>query len=68
MTSTVHAVMRVMIEVPVRASSPDETLAQLLEAAQREAEGVLRNKLPREFRVCSQVEFAYATIRELGKS
>lgn len=65
MKPTVCAVMKVTIEIPVRASESGETLAQMYEASQREAEGVLRNKLGREFRVIGPVEFSHAVIKEL---
>lgn len=46
---TVYAVMTATIEIPVRSSSPDETLQQLYDVSKREAEGILANKLGREF-------------------
>ena len=63
MSRTVHAVMKVTIEIPVRASSPNETLAQLEEVSRKEAERILSNKLPPDFRVLGKPEFAYATVR-----
>ena len=62
-TSTVHAVMTVTIEIPVRASSPKETLEELERVSVKEAEGILRNKLPPEFRVIGTPKFEYATVR-----
>lgn len=66
---TVYAVMKVTIEIPVRSSESGETLAQLHEAARREAEGILRNRAddPKNggwFRVVGNVEFSHAVIRE----
>lgn len=63
MTTTVHAVMTVNIEIPVRASSPKETLEELERVSLREAEGILRNKLPPDFRVIGKPVFSYATVR-----
>lgn len=61
--STVHAVMTVTIEIFVRASQPSETLAELERVSIKEAEGILRNQLPKEFRVIGKPEFSYATVR-----
>ena len=63
MTATVFAVMTATIEIPVRASSSGETLQQMHDAAQREAEGILRNKLPPEFRVIGKVKFSHAIVK-----
>lgn len=60
---TVYAVMKATIEIPVRASGSGETLEQMHEAAKREAEGILRNSLPKGFTVKCGVEFSYAVIR-----
>jgi len=60
--ATVHAVMRVTIEIPVRSSSAGETLQQMHDASMREAEGVLRNKLPPDFRVVGPVEFSHCVL------
>lgn len=62
--STVYAVMRVTIEIPVRSSSSKETLDQMLTASRQEAEGILRTKLPNEFRVSGLVEFSHAIVRD----
>jgi hypothetical protein len=64
MRTTVCAVMRVTVEIPVRSSSAEETCAQLFEASLREAETLLRTKLPSDFLVVGKPEFAYATIKE----
>lgn len=61
--ATVHAVMRVTIEVPVRASSSEETLQQMHDMSKKEAEGALRNRLPDDFRVVGPIEFSHATVR-----
>lgn len=61
-TSTVYAVVKATIEIPVRASSPEETLAQLQKAAEREAEGILRNNLSDKFRLVGRPEFSHATV------
>ena len=63
MTSTVHAVMTVTIEIFVRASSPKETLEELERVSIKEAESILRSKLPGDFRVIGKPAFSYATIR-----
>jgi len=60
----VHAVMKVTIEIPVRCSESGETLAQMHEAAKREAEGILRHKLGPEFHIAGAVEFSHAMVRE----
>jgi hypothetical protein len=57
--------MSVTIEIPVRASQPSETLAELERISIKEAEGILRSKLPPEFRVIGKPEFSYATIRKM---
>ena len=62
-TTTVHAVMTVTIEIPVRASEPSETLAELERVSITEAEGILRNRLPPDFRVIGKPEFSHATVR-----
>ena len=64
--TTVCAVMRVTIEIPVRSSSSQETLQQMHDASQREAEGILRNKLPPDFRVVGRIEFSHAVVRGLN--
>lgn len=61
--STVHAVMTVTIEIPVRASSPKETLEELERVSIREAADILRNKLPPDFRVIGSPVFSHATVR-----
>ena len=63
-TATVYAVMKVTIEVPVRSSSANETMEQLLNASQREAEGILRNKLDPAFCISGPVAFSHAIVRE----
>lgn len=55
--------MQVTIEIPVRASEPGETLEQMNDAASKEAEGILRNKLGQEFRIAGPVTFSYAVIK-----
>lgn len=61
--ATVYAVMRATIEIPVRASSSEENLQQMHDASMREAEGILRNKLPADVRLIGKVEFSHATVR-----
>lgn len=61
--ATVYAVMRVTIEIPVRASSSEENLQQMHDASMREAEGALRNRLPDDFRVVGKVEFSHAIVK-----
>lgn len=63
---TVFAVMRVTLEIPVRSSSSAETFAQMHEAAKREAEGILRNKLTKDFSVIGPVEFSHAIVKDYG--
>ena len=62
-TSTVYAVMKVMIEIPVRASSPKETLEELERVSMKEADLMLRESLPNCFRVIGAPEFSHATVR-----
>lgn len=61
--ATVNAVMRVTIEIPVRASQGEEKMEDMLVASQREAEGILRNKLPDDFRVAGPIEFSHCVVR-----
>lgn len=61
--ATVHAVMRVTIEIPVRPSNSGETLQQMHDASQKEAEGILRNKLPPDFRIAGPIEFSHAVVK-----
>lgn len=61
---TVHAVMKVVIEIPVQASNSGKTIEQLYNAAKNEAEGILRNNLPNQFRIVGKVEFSHAFIKE----
>lgn len=63
MSSTVHAVLKVTIEIPVRGSSPKETLEELERVSIKEAEGILRDRLPSDFRVIGQPKFSHATVR-----
>jgi hypothetical protein len=63
MTGTVHAVVTVTIEVRVRPSSPGETLGDLERVAVKEAEGILRNKLPDDFRIVDKPVFSHAIVR-----
>lgn len=60
---TVYAVMKATIEIPVRASESGETLEQMHEAAKREAEGILRNRMPDDVRVIGRVEFSHAIVK-----
>lgn len=60
---TVYAVMKVAIEIPVRSSHPGETFEVMHRAAQSEAEGILRNSLPPEFKVAGPVEFSHAIVK-----
>lgn len=60
---TVYAVMKVTIEIPVRASGAEETLAELHRVSLREAEGILRNRLTDDFRVVGPIEFSHAVVR-----
>lgn len=60
---TVYAVMKVVIEIPVRSSNPGETFESMHSAAMREAEGILRNTLPDDFRVAGPVEFSHAMVK-----
>lgn len=62
--STVYAVMKVVIEIPVRASSPKETLEELERVSMKEADRVLREKLPDCFRIIGTPEFSHATVRK----
>lgn len=62
--ATVYAVLRAVVEVPVRSSEATETLQQMMEVAKREAEGVLRNSLPTACRV-ETVTFSHAVVREV---
>ena len=62
-SSTVFAVMAVTIEIPVRASSPKETLEELERVSIREAEGILRNTLPENFRVVGAPVFSHAIVK-----
>lgn len=60
---TVHAVMKVLIEVPVRPSSPDETMQQMHDASKKEAARILQNKLPPDFQVVGPIEFSHAVVK-----
>lgn len=62
-TPTVYAVMTATIEIRVRPSSGAETLEQMHEASKREAEGILRNKLPEGIAVVGPVTFSHAIIK-----
>lgn len=61
----VHAVMKCTIEISVRSSSHAESFGDMLNAATREAEGILRNKLALipEIKSISKVEFSHAVIK-----
>lgn len=61
--ATVYAVMKVTIEVPVRASGSEETLQQMHDMSVKEARGILEHKLGREFRVVGQIEFSHAIVK-----
>lgn len=62
-TTSVNAVCTVSLEIFVRSSSPKETLEELQRVALREAEGILRNKLPDDFRVVGKPVFSHAIVR-----
>lgn len=65
---TVCAVMKVTIEVPVRSSNAGETFHQMYEAARREAEDVLRSRLPSDsLRIAGPIEFSHAIVKEWDK-
>lgn len=61
--ATVFAVMRVTLEIAVRPSSAEETLQQMHDVSIREAEGILRNKLPDECSIVGKVEFSHAIVK-----
>lgn len=63
MTCTVYAVMKVMVEIPVRASSPKETLEELERVSRKEAEWVLRQHLGAPLKVVGPMEFSHAIVR-----
>ncbi len=60
---TVYAVMKVTIEIPVRASNPGETVEELYRVSQREAEAILSNNLGDKFGVVGKVEFSHAVVK-----
>lgn len=60
---SVQAVMKVTIEIPVRASSPKETIEQLHGIAVKEAESILRNNLPADFIVIGKPELSYVKVK-----
>jgi hypothetical protein len=55
--------MKVTIEIPVRASSPKETIEQLHGIAVKEAESILRNNLPADFIVIGKPELSYVKVK-----
>ncbi len=59
----VYAVMKVLIEIPVRGSDSSEALGNMYRAAKSEAESILRNKLGEEFRIAGPIEFSHAIIK-----
>lgn len=61
--ATVFAVMRVTLEIAVRPSSSEETLQQMHDVSIREAEGILRSKLPDECSIVGRVEFSHAVVK-----
>ena len=61
--STVYAVMTATIEIPVRSSSPKETLEELERVSIREAEGILRNNLSEKFRLVGTPVISHAVVR-----
>lgn len=63
MPDTVNAVVTLTVEIPVRSSSPNETLAQLKEAAEKEAGRIIDNDLPPRWRAVGTPQFIYATVR-----
>jgi hypothetical protein len=60
---TVYAVMKVTIEIPVRPSQVGETIEELYRVSKLEAEGILRNKLPDNFRIAGDVVFSHAVVK-----
>lgn len=62
--STVYAVVKVTIEVPVRASSGAETVDELIMVSQKEAEEILSNNLNKCFKIISPVEFSHAIVKD----
>ncbi len=62
-TTTVYAVIKATIEIPVRASNPKETLEELQRVALREGEEILRLQLPKDFRLVGKPKFSHATVR-----
>lgn len=61
--STVYAVVTATIEIPVRGSSPKETLEELQRISVKEAESILRKHLSPNFRVVGKPEFSHAMVR-----
>jgi len=62
-TTSVYAVMKATIEIPVRSSDPKETLEELQRVALSEAEEILRGKLPNDFKIVGKPEFSHAVVR-----
>ena len=60
---TVFAVMTATIEISVRSSESGETFEQMHDVAKREAEGILRNRLPPGCRVIGSVKFSHAVVK-----
>tara|TARA_R110000851_G_scaffold109213_1_gene231372 strand:- start:1349 stop:1540 length:192 start_codon:yes stop_codon:yes gene_type:complete len=63
MSPSVYAVMSATIEVPIRTSSVKETLEELHQASKKEAEEVLRNRLPKDFKVIGSIKFSHAVVK-----
>lgn len=62
-TTTVYAVIKETIEIPVRSSSPQETLEELQRVSLKEGEAILRGHLPEKFRLVGNPEFSHAVVR-----
>jgi hypothetical protein len=63
MEATVFAVMKVILEIPVRPSHPSETLAEMHTAAKREAAAILNHALGDKAKVVGEIEFSHAIVK-----
>jgi len=60
---TVYAVVKVTIEIPVRSSSPKESMEELHDVSLREAEEILKSKLTDDFRIVGKPSFSHAIVK-----
>lgn len=61
--TTVYAVVKATIEIPVRNSRSNETLEELYRVAVKEAADIVRLEMSDKIRIVGDLEFSHAVVK-----